>query len=152
LIFVCFVGPGPVIGLVPCWLSGWQLHTPIAWWRYLGIVMVLAGAYPLADSMVRFVHEGRGTPEPLHPTEKLVITGLYRYVRNPMYLGALIMILGQAVFFENWQVAVFGMIAWGASFVFVLVYEEPTLRKKYGAEYEEYCRRVARWVPKIRRG
>ncbi len=147
LIFVAFVGPGPVIGLVPWWISGWRLLTPIAWWRYLGVLMIPAGLFFLADSIIRFVCEGQGTPEPLHPTETLVVTGLYRYVRNPMYVGVLLMIFGQAVFFANRHIAEYGACAWLVVELFILFYEEPTLRKRHGAQYEEYCRRVRRWIP-----
>jgi protein-S-isoprenylcysteine O-methyltransferase Ste14 len=149
LIFVCFVGPGPVIGLVPYWLSGWHPPTPIAPWRYLGIVMIVAGFIPLADSIIRFVREGRGTPEPLHPTETLVVTGLYRYVRNPMYVGVITMIFGEAVFLANRHIAEYGAIAWVIMHLFVLFYEEPTLRRRYGADYDAFCRRVGRWIPRL---
>lgn len=148
-IFVCFVGPGPVIGLVPYWLSGWQIPQPIAWWRYLGLVLIVAGAYPFFDSIARFVREGQGTPEPLHPTEKLVVSGLYRYVRNPMYLGVITMITGQAVFFANLHLADYALIAWCVMHCFVLVYEEPTLRARYGEEYADFCRDVGRWIPRL---
>ena len=151
LIFVAFVGPGPVIGLVPYWLSGWRLSTPIAPWRYLGLLMLLAGIIPLADSITRFVREGHGTPEPLHPTETLVISGLYRYVRNPMYLGVFLMVFGQAAFLANRQIAFYGLGAVVIVNLFVLFYEEPTLRARYGAQYDDYCRSVGRWIPRLAR-
>jgi protein-S-isoprenylcysteine O-methyltransferase Ste14 len=149
LIFVCFVGPGPVIGLVPYWLSGWHLPVPIAPWRYLGILMIVVGVIPLADSIIRFVREGRGTPEPLHPTDTLVVTGLYRYVRNPMYVGVITMIFGEVVFLANRHIAEYGAIAWVIMHLFVVFYEEPTLRRRYGADYDAYCRRVDRWIPRL---
>ena len=151
LIFVLFVGPGPVIGLIPYWISGWHLHTPIAWWRYLGLVMIVAGAIPLFDSIARFVREGRGTPEPLHPTETLIVSGLYRSVRNPMYVGVVTMIFGQAVFFASKHLAEYGLGALAVIHLFVLGYEEPTLRKRYGAQYDEYRGRVPRWIPRLPR-
>jgi protein-S-isoprenylcysteine O-methyltransferase Ste14 len=149
LIFVAFVGPGPVIGLVPYWISGWRLATPIALWRYLGVLLIVGGLIPLTDSIVRFVREGRGTPEPLHPTETLVVNGLYRYMRNPMYLGVLTMIFGQAVLLANRHVAIYGASAAVIMHLFVVFYEEPTLRARYGAQYEEYSRRVRRWIPRF---
>lgn len=151
LIFVLFVGPGPVIGLIPYWISGWHLRTPIEWWRYLGLAMIVAGAIPLFDSIVRFVREGRGTPEPLHPTETLVVSGLYRYVRNPMYLGVLTMILGQAIFFAERHIALYGVCAAAIMHLFVLFYEEPTLKRRYGSEYDAYRERVSRWIPRLPR-
>jgi protein-S-isoprenylcysteine O-methyltransferase Ste14 len=147
LIFVTFVGPGPVIGLVPWMLSGWHLITPIALWRYVGLLMILGGVIPLADSVARFVREGQGTPEPLHPTEYLVVSGLYRYVRNPMYLGVLTMIFGQAVFLANRHIAIYGACAAAVMHLFVALYEEPTLQKKYGPEYTDYREQVGRWIP-----
>lgn len=151
LIFVCFVGPGPVIGLIPWWISGWRLSTPIASWRYLGLAMIVLGAFPLVDSIIRFVREGRGTPEPLHPTGQLVVTGFYRFVRNPMYVGVLLMIFGQAVFLADRHIAEYGACAWLVTNLFVLFYEEPTLRTRYGSQYEEYRRNVGRWIPKLTR-
>lgn len=147
LIFVAFVGPGPVIGLLPWWISGWHIPTPIAAWRYVGLLMIVAGFIPLADSMRRFVCEGRGTPEPLYPTETLVVSGLYRFVRNPMYVGVLTMIFGQAVFFANRNISIYGICAAIVVHLFVVFYEEPTLRARYGSEYELYCRRIGRWIP-----
>jgi protein-S-isoprenylcysteine O-methyltransferase Ste14 len=149
LIFVLFLGPGPVIGLVPWWISGWRIVTPIAAWRYLGLLMIGVGLVPLADSIVRFVREGHGTPEPLHPTDTLVVSGLYRYVRNPMYLGVLLMIFGQAVFFASRSVAMYGAIAAAIMHAFVLGYEEPTLQRRYGDEYANFCHHVPRWFPRL---
>ena len=149
LIFVAFVGPGPVIGLIPYWLSGWHVPTPIAPWRYLGVLMILLGVVPLADSIVRFVREGHGTPEPLHPTETLVVSGLYRYVRNPMYIGVVLMIFGQSIFLANRHIAEYGLIAALIINLFVFFYEEPTLTERYGAQYQQYRRQVGRWIPRL---
>ena len=97
----------------------------------------------------RFVFEGIGTPAPVAPTEHLVVGGLYRYVRNPMYLAAAAVILGQAAVLGKWilvgYAAVFGATVWS----FVHWYEEPTLRQRFGAEYEEYVRTVPGWLPRI---
>jgi protein-S-isoprenylcysteine O-methyltransferase Ste14 len=98
---------------------------------------------------VRFIYVGRGTLSPTHPTERLVVSGLYRYVRNPMYVGVLLVIAGQALLF--WSAALwayFGYVAVGFQ-LFVLVYEEPALRKKYGEDYDEFCRNVRRWLPRL---
>ena len=138
-----------MIGLLPWWISGWHISTPIAPWRYVGLLMIVVGVVPLADSIRRFVREGHGTPEPLHPTDTLVVSGLYRYVRNPMYLGVLLMIFGQAVFFASKSVAIYGTIAALIMHIFVLSYEEPTLRRRYGNEYVNFCRRVPRWIPRL---
>ena len=151
LIFVAFAGPGPVIGLVPWWISGWQVPTPIAPRRYLGLLMLIVGFVPLADSITRFVREGHGTPAPPYPTQTLVVTGLYRLVRNPMYVGVLLMIFGQAVFFANRHIAIYGACAAVIVHMFVVFYEEPTLRTRYGAEYERFCQHVGQWIPRLAR-
>lgn len=149
LIFVLFIGPGPVIGVVPYWLSGWHLATPIAPWRYLGLPMMAVGLIPLADSIVRFLREGHGTLDPVHPTETLVVTGFYRYVRNPMYLGVLLMVFGQAIFLANWRIAVYGACCALIVHFFVVGYEERVLHAKYGQQYEDFCHDVGRWIPRL---
>ena len=94
------VAPGVVAGLVPWWISGWHMRPPFLGWRSLraaGIVLIALGAPVLLDSFVRFALQGLGTPAPVLPTEHLVVTGLYRFVRNPMYVGVLSVILGQGL-------------------------------------------------------
>jgi protein-S-isoprenylcysteine O-methyltransferase Ste14 len=101
---------------------------------------------------VRFVREGRGTPAPVAPTEELVVGGDYRYVRNPMYVGVVTAILGQAlVFLDPWVLA-YGVLAWAVMASFVRFYEEPVLRERYGRQYEEYCRTVPAWLPRLLSG
>ena len=111
-----------------------------------------SGLVVLLEAFGRFVFEGIGTPAPVAPTEKLVVGGLYRYVRNPMYLAVAAAILGQAAVLGRWVLVaytgVFGSIVWA----FVHWYEEPTLRRRFGAEYEEYLRAVPRWWPRLGRG
>jgi len=83
------------------------------------------------------------------PTEVLVVSGLYRYVRNPMYVAVFAIVLGQAVLFASGATAVYAACTWIACTLFVLLYEEPTLRRRYGAQYETYCRHVRRWIPRL---
>jgi protein-S-isoprenylcysteine O-methyltransferase Ste14 len=135
---------------VPWLLTGWESTDPSTPIVVLGVILVLAGAPILLHAFVRFVVEGVGTPAPVAPTEQLVIGGAYRYVRNPMYLavGSLIagqaLILGQPVLFV-W-LAVFAV----AVEAFVRGYEEPTLRARYGREYDDYAEAVPRWLPRVR--
>jgi protein-S-isoprenylcysteine O-methyltransferase Ste14 len=144
-----FLAPGFVAGVFPFWITRWQVaHRYIAL-QAAGILFIVAGFVLLFDSFARFALLGRGTPAPVAPTERLVITGGYRYVRNPMYVSVLAMILGQALFFGSIIVVSYGAAMWLVSFLFVLFYEEPALRRRYGAEYERYCANVGRWIPRL---
>jgi protein-S-isoprenylcysteine O-methyltransferase Ste14 len=98
----------------------------------------------------RFALEGRGTPAPVAPTEALVVGGIYRHVRNPMYLAVIAIILGQAVLFASWAVLVYGFVAAATMASFVRLYEEPTLLARYGRSYEEYRHNVPGWLPRLR--
>ena len=98
-----------------------------------------------------FATFGRGTPAPIDPPRRLVVRGLYRYVRNPMYLGVLAMILGWVLCVPVWDLAAYGIGVAAVFHLWVVVYEEPTLRRKFGAEYDEYTARVGRWLPRVGR-
>ena len=94
-------------------------------------------------------HSARGTPAPIAPTKTLVVTGSYRFVRNPMYVAVVSLILGQGLLFGSGAVLVYGLIVWGTVHAFVLVYEEPTLSGNYGEQYERYRANVRRWIPRL---
>lgn len=115
------------------------------------MVLVLLGAAIVLDSFVRFAIEGLGTPAPVLPTKHLVVTGLYRHVRNPMYVGVASAIFGQALLFGSKQLLIYGALVWLAFHLFVCFYEEPKLRKRFGEEYETFCHEVPRWIPRLRR-
>lgn len=146
------VAPGAVGGLGPWLLTGWRSADPPRWLQIVGWSVFASGAVVVLAAFGRFVIEGIGTPAPIAPTEKLVVGGLYRYVRNPMYLAVAAVILGQAAVLGRpvllAYAAAFGAIVWS----FVHWYEEPTLRRRFGAEYEEYLRTVPGWWPRPRRG
>ena len=147
------LAPGCVAGLVPWWISRWRLAPPFAGFppiRYFGILLISLGVPVLLDSFARFALQGLGTPAPVFPTRHLVVKGLYRYVRNPMYLGVVSVILGQALLFGNVRLLEYAALVWLAFYVFVLAYEEPTLRRSFGAEYEAFCANVPRWLPRTR--
>jgi protein-S-isoprenylcysteine O-methyltransferase Ste14 len=112
--------------------------------------LVVAGLPVLLDSFARFALQGLGTPAPIFPTRHLVVSGMFQYVRNPMYVAVLSLILGQGLLFGNVRVLEYGIAVWVAFYLFVLVYEEPTLRNSYGLEYEEFCANVPRWIPRLR--
>jgi protein-S-isoprenylcysteine O-methyltransferase Ste14 len=148
------LAPGIVAGIIPWWLTGWQIREPLPFWaplRLVGAVLVAAGAFVLIRAFVQFVLEGIGTPAPVVPTERLVVSGLYRYVRNPMYLAVLSTIVGQGLVLGQPVLFVYGFVVAVAFVVFVAGYEEPTLRSRYGAEYEAYRRAVPAWWPRLRR-
>jgi protein-S-isoprenylcysteine O-methyltransferase Ste14 len=149
--FVLFVGPGPLTVLVPWLLSGWELREPFfgwSWLRGLGIAMLAIGIPVLAESIARFVWQGRGTLTPAVPTRHLVISGLYRFVRNPMYLGVVAIIVGEAFLLGSGALLIYAAVVAIGFHLFVTLYEEPTLRRTYGPEYDEYCTHVRRWIPR----
>ena len=146
------LAPGSVAVFVPWWISGWKVQPPLlglSSLRVVGVLVVGAAVAVLLDSFVRFAVQGVGTPAPIFPTSHLVVTGLYRYVRNPMYLAVVSAITGQGLILGNVTVLGYGAAIWLVFNVFVLAYEEPTLRKTFGAEYESYCASVPRWIPRL---
>jgi protein-S-isoprenylcysteine O-methyltransferase Ste14 len=152
-LFFLVLAPGVVAGVVPWWISRWQIKSPllgIPGVRVLGVALMILGAPMLLDSFARFAIQGLGTPAPIFPTQHLVVTGFYRYVRNPMYVGVTTVIAGQGLLFGNPRVLEYGALAWLASCLFVMGYEEPKLRETFGDEYREFCRNVPRWVPRLR--
>jgi protein-S-isoprenylcysteine O-methyltransferase Ste14 len=142
------VAPGVVAVLVPWLLTGWRSAGAPVWLQALGWVAVLAGASVLIEAFGRFALVGLGTPAPTAPTEKLVVGGLYRYVRNPMYLAVAAVILGQAAILGRWVLVVYALLFAAAVWSFVHWYEEPTLRRRFGREYEAYLRTVPGWWPR----
>jgi protein-S-isoprenylcysteine O-methyltransferase Ste14 len=111
--------------------------------------LIVAGAPGLVDSFARFALQGLGTPAPIAPTENLVVTGLYRYVRNPMYVAVVVVILGQAVLFGDWRLIVYAMLVWLGFHAFVVGYEEPTLARRFGTRYDDFRANVPRWIPRL---
>jgi len=147
------IAPGTVVGLVPWRISRWRAGPPFLGTeatRAAGLVLLVAGVTVLLDAFARFALHGRGTPAPVAPPEHLVVTGLYRHVRNPMYVALLLAILGQALLFGDPRLATYGLAVWLACHLFVLAYEEPTLRRTFGVDYERFCANVPRWIPRWR--
>ena len=150
LVFLVLV-PGVVAGLIPWWLTRWRVEEPLPYWaplRVVGLILLAAGVVALLHAFLRFVVEGLGTPAPVAPTERLVVGGLYRYVRNPMYLAVAATIVGQALLLGQ-PILLLYTVAFGAAVAaFVHWYEEPTLRRQFGEEYETYRRAVPGWWPR----
>jgi protein-S-isoprenylcysteine O-methyltransferase Ste14 len=140
--------PGAVAGLIPWLLTVWDTADPPWPLRAAGVLLLVAGVLVLLQAFARFVTEGLGTPAPVAPPERLVVGGLYRYVRNPMYLAVAATIVGQALLLGRWILLAYAAAFGVAVASFVHWYEEPTLRETYGDEYEAYRRAVPRWWPR----
>jgi len=141
------VAPGVVAGFVPWWISGWRIASP--YWQ-AGVLLIGCGLFVLLDAFRRFAVEGFGTPAPIAPTRTLIVSGWYRFVRNPMYVAVLAIIFGQAVLFASRDIAVYGAGVWLLFHAFVVLYEEPKLTHTFGASYLDFQRRVPRWIPLLR--
>ena len=147
-----FAAPGLLGVFIPWYTTGWHMDPPLLGFepvRWLGGALILLGAVILLDSFARFALQGRGTPAPIYPTATLVVSGAYRYVRNPMYLAVLTIILGQALLFGSLGALGWGLVVWLTVHAFVLAYEEPTLSSTYGAQYDAYRANVRRWIPRL---
>jgi protein-S-isoprenylcysteine O-methyltransferase Ste14 len=146
------LAPGTVAGLMPWWIGHWQFHAQFFGFTLLraaGFILLLAGLAVVVECLARFALTGLGTPAPVFPTRRLVVSGLYRYVRNPMYVGVLSIALGQAAIFGDARILAWGLFFWLATHVFVVAYEEPTLRRSFGDEYLSFTQNVPRWLPRL---
>lgn len=147
-----FLAPGTVAGLIPFAISGWTFQAPFLGTdatRFFGAALVLAALDIILDSFARFALIGEGTPAPMHPTRRLVVSGFYRHVRNPMYLAVLGAILGQAILFADNRLLVYGALVWLVFHAVVTLYEEPTLARTFAAQYRDYRANVPRWFPHL---
>lgn len=151
--FVFFwVAPAVVAGVGPFLLVGWTLQPPLlglSGERVVGVAAVAAGLACLLDCFARFALEGRGTSAPVAQTEVLVASGLYRLVRNPMYVSVLVIVAGQALLFGQARLFAYAGVILVAFRLFVRFHEEPTLRRRFGGSYETYCLHVGRWRPRM---
>lgn len=139
------------VWFVPRWIAAskhaalhpdcWCATIPMA----IGAIIVIRCAWD-------FAWTGRGTPAPFDPPRRLVVRGFYRWVRNPMYLGMGLILIGEGIMFPQitTEMLILSVVLWGLVTLFVIFYEEPTLRRLFGAEYEEYCRNVRRWLPRLK--
>src|SRR5262245_32808963 len=145
--------PVMVAGVIPWWLTKWAFGRSgsFAWpLRLAGVVLIAAGLAVLVSAFARFVMEGGGTPAPIAPTDRLVVGGLYRHVRNPMYLAVLAIIVGEALALWRFDLLAYGAVVGVAMVSFVHFYEEPVLTDRYGVEYTRYRRAVPGWWPRWR--
>lgn len=141
--------PGTVAGFLPWYIGGWQVRedwpgSRIGGWLLIGLALI-----PLLESFLRFALKGLGTPAPVAPTRHLVVSGFYRFVRNPMYVGVVAAIFGQAWLFGDIRLVAYAIIAWLTMHLFVVFYEEPKLQKTFGEEYDRFRANVPRWIPRL---
>jgi protein-S-isoprenylcysteine O-methyltransferase Ste14 len=152
-IFFTLLLPGTITVLIPYRLilsrsaGTFSSYQPL---RYLGLPLILIGAAGLLWCIWEFFSEGRGTLAPIDPPKYLVVRGLYRYVRNPMYVSVVIVLLGEAIFFMSVAILIEAVIFIVLAHLFVILYEESALRRQFGESYERYSQSVGRWIPRYR--
>ena len=139
------VAPGMVAGYIPLGLLRKGPLIDLGVFAWLALPLWLIGTTILLWSFWNFLKQGRGTPAPIDPPKELVAVGFYRYTRNPMYVGILLMLTGYFLWYGFWSLLIYAVFIFLAFNTFVAYYEEPTLRRNFGAAYEDYCKRVPRW-------
>jgi protein-S-isoprenylcysteine O-methyltransferase Ste14 len=147
------IAPGTLAIYGPWAMTRWRFAPPllgVSSLRIIGALMIAGGLPILLDSFARFAIQGLGTPAPIAPPQHLVITGFYRWVRNPMYVAVSLLLFGQGLLFGSTRLLQYGLIVCLGFFAFVVLYEEPALSRKFGREYEEFCAQVPRWVPRLK--
>src|SRR5215470_15068037 len=150
-LFFTFLLPGTVTVLIPYWLV--SSIVPVRyfhWFQYLGLPLILIGAAGLLGCIWQFFSEGHGTLAPIDAPKQLVVRGLYKYVRNPMYVAVVTVLIGEIILFGSKAILVEGVIFMMSAYVFVVFYEEPTLRRLFGESYERYSKTVGRWLPRLK--
>ena len=140
--------PGTVVGVIPWLISRWHVSSS-PWQVAIGALLIVVGLIPPVVAFVEFARAG-GTPMPAAPTQRLVVSGFNRYVRNPMYVGLLVAILGQALLFGSVGVLIYAAVVTAAFTSFVHWYEEPMCARRYGSDYDTYRRNVPAWIPRLR--
>ncbi len=142
--------PGLVAGLIPFWILGNKVNKtfaqPLQFYQYSGAIVFAIGFVIMLSCIISFAIKGRGTLSPADPTKHLVITGLYNFSRNPMYVGVIMILIGEAMFFQSGNLWVYLLIVFTAFNIFIILNEEPRLRKDFKEEYSEYCKKVRRWI------
>lgn len=137
-----------VVPVVLVWLAADFLAFSIYDFKFLGLIVGVVGASFLLNMFVYFALAGRGTPAPFDPPKRLVTNGLFRYVRNPGYIGGVLVIVGEGIFFESTVVFIYATFMWVMFHTYVVYYEEPSLKKIFGESYDEYLKITPRWIPR----
>lgn len=152
-IFFTVLQPGTVVVLIPYWLVSTRAAGTLSGQgaiRYLGITLIVIGLAGLLWCIWEFFSRGRGTISPIDPPKSLVVRGLYKYVRNPMYVSVVTILIGEAIFFLSLPVLIEAGVFIILAQLFVMGYEEPALRRRFGESYEDYKHQVGRWIPRYR--
>ena len=148
-LFFTILQPGIVAILIPFWLSGKSVKSaftpPFVGHHYIGLFIFAVGLIVVLICVASFAIRGKGTLSPADPTKKLVISGLYRFSRNPMYIGVTMMLIGQSIFFQSYAIAIYSLVIFIAFYSFIVFFEEPRLQDAFGSEYNEYVKKVPRW-------
>ncbi len=141
--------PVSVTVLIPYWLMLPYAEFDAGIFRHAGPALMVGGGAVYLHCVWNFAWVGRGTPAPIDPPKEVVAVGFYRFVRNPMYVRVVTLLAGEALLFQSLRLLVYALIAWLSCHLFVVLYEEPHLRKKFGESYGNYCRAVPRWIPRL---
>jgi protein-S-isoprenylcysteine O-methyltransferase Ste14 len=150
VLFLVLGGPAFALVYIPLWITRFRLPPGEPVWQILlAAGLMFTGISPALESVRRFIVVGRGTLLPVVPTEHLVISGFYRYVRNPMYVGVIITLSGEVLLFRSHSLLEFACLLWLGFHLFVCLYEERTLTRRYGEEYRVFLRNVPRWLPRV---
>ncbi len=149
-LFFTILQPGVVGGLVPYLLlradEKEKILQSFQFLQYTGLILFVLGFVVMMNCILNFAIHGKGTLSPADPTKKLVIAGLYKYSRNPMYVGVILMLIGEAVFFQSGRLWIYSMLIFVVFHLFIVFFEEPRLKKDFGAEFDQFCNKVRRWV------
>ena len=149
-LFFLILVPGLFVGYIPFafLMDGSYIETGFL--TYLALPLWVIGGFMVLGCFWSFLIKGKGTPAPIDPPKELVITGLYNFTRNPMYVGVLAMLISYFLWFGYWDILLYTACFFIAFHIFIIAYEEPTLKRKFGGDYEDYLERVPRWLPKRR--
>jgi protein-S-isoprenylcysteine O-methyltransferase Ste14 len=150
ILFVVFGGPGIVLIYLPLWITHFRIPAGEPLWQILiAAMLILAGLTPGLESIRRFIYVGRGTLMPVAPPEHLVVSGFYRYVRNPMYVGVMVALTGEAILFWDRGIVIEAALAFLGFNLVILLHEEPSLTRLHPEEYPRYKQNVPRWLPRL---
>lgn len=149
-LFFTILQPGLVAGLIPLWIIGFNINSIFdsTWqlYHYIAAIVFLIGLVIMLWCIINFAIKGKGTLSPADPTKKLVVHGLYKLSRNPMYVGVILILIGEVLFFLSVELGIYAIFVFIAFNIFILFVEEPRLKRDFGEEYIQYCKKTRRWL------